>query len=268
MISLKQLPPPFHWQAIQNIDSEDVLQLAHYLDMEFDRDFQIKSNWSYYKQFDVFSIDGKPIFHIKKSLEKDFFYEALALHLGQIVDPELCPKKYIVGNYSVGFWKWKSPIPFILTTYVVGPPVKKGILLNYVFELGRQFIFHKFLELHDVCERHFIINNKLLVRIDYDLSFRELEGAYTGFDCWTKEFQLLTQTAFKKGMDFETKKMRENIASNREKFQDILSAVKLISIRERNHRILHEFYGKLIKYWSNNCADVLIAFDLASLEMP
>jgi len=262
MMTLRQLPPPFHWQAIQNIDSEDVLQLAHYLGMEFDRDFQIKSNWNYYKQFDVFSIAGTPIFHIKKSLEKDFFYEALALHLGQIVDPELCPRNYVVGNYSVGFWKWRSPIPFILTTYVVGPPLRKGVLLNYLFELGRQFIFHKFLELHDVCERHFIINMKLLVRIDYDLSFRELEGTYTGFDRWIKEYQLLGQSTFQQGMKFEITKMRENIADNRGRFQEIIDTVKSISATERNNRMLHEFYDKLIKYWSNNCADLLLELDL------
>jgi hypothetical protein len=194
-------------------------------------------------------------------MEKDFFYEALALHLGQIVDPELCPKNYIVGTYDVGFWKWKSPIPFILTTYVVGPSLKKSEALNYLFQLGRQFVFHKFLELHDVYERHFILSSNSLVRIDYDLSFRELEGKYTGFDRWIQEHRLHNQSLFLQGVNFEEKKMREKIAINKIKFREIIDTVKSISEAERNNRYLHELYGKLITYWSNNCKDILIEID-------
>jgi len=264
-MTLRQLPHPFHWHTIRNIDSDEVAQLARYLEIELDRDFQIKSNWSYFKQFDVFSIAGTPIFHIKKSMEKDFFYEALALHLGQIVDPELCPRNYIVGTYDVGFWKWKAPIPFILTTYVVGLPLKKGEQLNYLFQLGRQFIFHKFLELHDVFERHFIFNRNNLIRIDYDLSFRELEGKYTGFDRWIREYKLLDRSSFLKGASFEITKIRENLTINKSEFQQLLESVKSLCAAERNSRYIHELFNKLSKYWENNCVDILIEFDLKCL---
>lgn len=256
-MSVSSLPYPFRWRTIRNIDSDEVLQLAQYLGIEFDRDFHIKANWSYFKQFDVFSISGKPIFHIKKSMEKDFFFEALALHLGQIADPELCPKNYIVGTYDVGFWKWKSPIPFILTIYVEGTALKKGEQLKYLFQLGRQFLFHKFLELHDVYERHFIINRNLLVRIDFDLSFREMEGKYTGFDRWIKEYKLWDHSDFIKGVDFETTLMKKNLESNRNHFQAIMDAIRSISERDKIRRYTQEFYKNLLKYWTNNCLDIV-----------
>jgi hypothetical protein len=257
MMIASSLPYPFHWRTIRNIDSDEVLQLAQYLGIEFDRDFHIKSNWSYFKQFDVFSIAGTPIFHIKKSMEKDFFYEALALHLGRIVDPELCPKNYIVGTYDVGFWKWKSPIPFILTTYVEGPSLKQREQLTYLFQLGRQFGFHKFLELHDVYERHFIIRNNLLVRIDFDLSFREMEGKYTGFDRWIKEYKLWDYSDFVKGVNFEAITLKKNLVINKRHFQEIINAIKLMSEMEKNKRDIHDYYNNLMKYWVNNCSDIL-----------
>lgn len=95
-MTIKKLPPPFHWRSVRNIDTEEIPKLAKIMDIELESDFRIKSNWSYYKQYDVFDIDGKPIFHIKKSSEKDVFFEALALHLGMITDPELCPENYVI----------------------------------------------------------------------------------------------------------------------------------------------------------------------------
>ncbi|MHA1427524.1 MAG: hypothetical protein ACTSQI_16165 [Candidatus Helarchaeota archaeon] len=264
-MTIKPLLPPFHWRSIRNIDDEEIPSLARYLGIELGRDFHIKSNWSVYRQYDVFGVGSTPIFHIKKSVEMDLFYEATALHLGRLADSDLCPENYIVGTYDVGFWRWKSPIPFILTTYVTGTPLKKGAQVLYPFQLGRQFMFHKLLELHDVYERHFILRNNLLVRIDFDLSFRELQGKYTGFDRWIKKYRLFDHSAFLKGVIFEVTKIKENLALRKDEFLKLLNIIKSRSIKEEGDKEIKEFYPTLIQYWLNNCADIFSDFDLLHL---
>jgi hypothetical protein len=251
----KKLPPPFHWRSVRNIDIEEVPKLALALGIELESDFRIKSNWNYYKQYDVFDIDGKPLLHIKKSMDKDVFFEALALHLGMIIDPELCPENYIVGNYDVGFWRWKSPIPFVLTTYCEGEPLKKEEIPEFLFQIGRHFIFHKILELHDVHERHFLNCDGILKRVDYDLSFRELDGKYSGFDRWIKKYNLFDKSKFLQGANFETKLIIKNILERKNDFKEILAAVRFISI-EMEEKIFDVFYDNLMIYWRNNCSEI------------
>ncbi|MHA1270089.1 MAG: hypothetical protein ACTSPY_09915 [Candidatus Helarchaeota archaeon] len=255
-MSFKHLPYPFHWKSIRNINTDEIPHLAQYLGINLTPDFKLKSNWSYYKQYDVFDINGRPIFHIKKSMGLDVFFEALALHLGKIADPDLCPDNYLVGNYDVGFWKWKSPIPFVLTTYCHGESLKKEEVVNYLFQIGRHFIFHKFLELHDVHERHFILNNDILKRIDYDLSFRELKGKYSGFDKWIKKYSLFNRSEFLKGADSEVKLIRKNLLENKKDFKEIMSAVRFISIEKTDDKLYNTFYNNLLEYWNENCSDI------------
>ncbi|MHA1263618.1 MAG: hypothetical protein ACTSRS_00130 [Candidatus Helarchaeota archaeon] len=260
------LPPPFHWCPIQNIDNNEIPRLATYLGIRLDPHFRIKSNWNYYRQYDVFGIDNTPIFHIKKSVEQNVLYEAFALHLGRLADPDLCPKNYIVGTYNVGFWRWKNPIPYVLTTYVIGHTLPKNAQLNHLFQLGRQFIFHKLLELHDVEERHFIVQNNLLVRIDYDLSFRELTGKYTGFDRWIKKYRLFDYSNFLRGASYEVIRLRENLTQNRTPFLNLMAALREISTQEIGDRIIHDLYDNVVRYWEQNCADILEDFLLPLLE--
>ena len=125
-MTFRHLPPPFHWRSVRNIDIEEIYYLAHYIGVKLDKNFRIKSNWSFYKHYEVFDVDGKPLFHIKKSMDMNVFFEAAALHLARIIDIELCPENYIVGNYDVGFWRFKSPIPFVMTTFCDGEVLKKA----------------------------------------------------------------------------------------------------------------------------------------------
>ncbi|MHC1590878.1 MAG: hypothetical protein ACXQS8_02230 [Candidatus Helarchaeales archaeon] len=257
----RALPPPFHWFPVKNIDNEEIPYMAEQVGIKLEPYFHVKSNWSIYKQYDVFNVDGKPILHIKKCMSGVYF-EAIGLHLGRILDPELLPDNYLVGTYNVGFFKWKEPIPYVLTTYVHGKTLKKKDIPDHYFDLGRQFIFHKILELHDVYERHFIKSQGVLKRVDFDLSFRELQGRYTGFDRWIKKYKLFDQIPFIRGMDFEIKKIQQNLSDNEDDFKQLLKAMKKFSEEEKDEKYIKEFYGNLLKYWERNCSEIFQKTDL------
>ncbi|MHA1310697.1 MAG: hypothetical protein ACTSWR_09380 [Candidatus Helarchaeota archaeon] len=266
-MTFKHLPHPFHWRSIRNISTEEIPNLMNYLGIKIDKDFYLKSNWNYFKQYDVFDIDGHPLFHIKKSMAINVFFEAISLHIARIIDIDLCPNNYIVGNYDVGFWRWKSPIPFVLTTYCEGKTLKKGEILYHLYNIGRHFIFHKFLNLYDVHERHFIFNNNILKRIDYDLSFRELEGKYYGFDRWIKKYDLFNRSEFLQGASFEVKRIKNNLIKNKKDFLEFISALKFICMEKSDDKMYNLFYDKLLKYWENNCSDIFQGLNI-KLEEP
>nr|MDO8088750.1 hypothetical protein [Candidatus Sigynarchaeum springense] len=218
------------------------------LDVRMDgRELKIKGNWHQFKQFHVYNM-GLPVFFIKELWQPEFMREILGLHMGiHFFDQELCPRRYMFG-----VWKQepKKEKPVIITTYVKGQPLKKDQMESYFHELGRQHAFHQVLSMYDVDWRHFIVQQGIIVRIDFGKALDQLTIPYQGFSelRWN---ELRKNTAFRDGVEYEFKKIKEQVSSEKQHLSHLIDKIEAIG-NYRNFFIdfdLGALTTKLRNYW-------------------
>lgn len=234
------------------ISASSLGNILEKLDIQAGRpDLKVKGIWHQFKQFHVYNNADVPLFFIKELWQPEFLREIIGLHVGiNFVDPELCMKKYMFGKWKQESGKEK---PILITTYVKGQPLKKNQIESFKFELGRQHAFHAVLSLYDVDWRHFIIQQGILVRIDFGKSFDNMNIPYQGF--WDLKWnQLKNDPAFREGINSEFGRIKERVATEKRHIAYLIN--KLDSIGHfRNFFIdfdVQDFVARLRKYWANH----------------
>nr|MDO8112657.1 hypothetical protein [Candidatus Sigynarchaeota archaeon] len=241
----------FHFIEIDGkITEGNIANILEKLEISVDaRDLKVKANWHMFKQFHVYNLN-QPLFFIKELWQPELFLEVLGTHMGiHFFDGDLCPKEYMFG-----IWKQegKPSKPIIITTYVKGPALKKNQFEPYLYELGRQYALHQVLSLYDVDWRHFIVQQGILVRIDFGKSFLELTKPYQGF--WDMHFNVLKNSpAFRDGVDFEFSRIKNNLASVKNHLAFLMQKLEALG-NYRNFFLdfeMDKFLVNLKNYWKN-----------------
>ncbi|MHA1698595.1 MAG: hypothetical protein ACTSWN_07145, partial [Promethearchaeota archaeon] len=196
-----------------DLTHENILPILKEFDIYTNLDeLRIKSKWRHFKEINVYDISGQPAIFIKELWQPASFREILGIHIAQnYLDPELCPK-----TYRFGIWRVKGrSIPIIITSYVKGRSLKKSERQDYLYELGRQHSLHHVISLYDVDYRHFIVQQGILVRIDFGRSFSNLDMPYQGF--WDFGFKSLSQDPmFREGTKKEFEIIKKNLSYGKE----------------------------------------------------
>jgi len=238
------------------ITEENINTILERLDVHVDsRVLKVKANWHMFKQFHVYCLKN-PLFFLKELWQPEFLREILGLHMGiHFFDDELCPKQYIFGTWKQ---EGKQAKPILITTYVKGQPLKKNSFEPYLYELGRQHAFHQVLSMYDVDWRHFIIQNGIIVRIDFGKSFANLDCTYQGF--WELPKAIVSSPKFQEGVEFEYGRIQANLAEKRDHVQYLFQRLEAIG-NYRNFFIdfnVGEFLSNVKKYWET-CVPFSIA---------
>ncbi len=221
------------------------------LDIGVDANYlKVKGIWHQFKQFHVYNID-EPLFFIKELWQPEFLREIIGLHMGiHFLDPELCMRKYLFGKWKQESGKEK---PILITTYVKGKPLKKSQVKSYAFELGRQYAFHQVLSLYDVGWRHFIVQQGILVRIDFGKSFANIGIPYQGF--WDLKWnQLKNNASFLEGVNHENNLIKGRILGEKRHIAYLVDKLEAIG-HHRNFFIdfdVQTFVEALRRYWANH----------------
>ena len=124
---------------------------------------------------------------------------------------------------------------------------------SYLYELGRQHAFHQALSLYDVDWRHFIVQQGLLVRIDFGKSFDQLTIPYQGF--WDMRWnELKNNPSFRDGAGYEFNRIKEQVANQKQHISFFIGKLEAIG-NYRNFFIdfnVGAFTTKLRDYWRNH----------------
>jgi hypothetical protein len=232
------------------ITESSVQAILEKLDVRMDRsELKVKGIWHMFKQFHVYNME-QPLFFIKELWQPECIREIFGLHMGiHFFDPELCPRKYLFG-----VWKQeaKKEKPILITTYVKGQPLKKNQFESHEYNLGRQYALHQVLSLYDVDWRHFIVQQGILVRIDFGKSFANITMPYQGF--WDLKWnELKGNPAFRDGVDHEYTRLKANIAEKKRHIAFLIEKLEAIGAYQ-NFFIdfnIKEFLSKLRNYWTN-----------------
>ncbi|MEX2681831.1 MAG: hypothetical protein Q6373_009525 [Candidatus Sigynarchaeota archaeon] len=204
----------------------NIANILEKLDVRVDgRALKIKGIWHQFKQFHVYNMEGIPLFFIKELWQPEFLREVIGLHMGiHFFDQELCPRKYMFG-----VWRQepKKEKPILITTYVKGQPLKKDQVRSYFHELGRQHAFHQVLSMYDVDWRHFIVQQGIIVRIDFGKALDQLTIPYQGFSDlrWN---ELRKNAAFHDGEAYEFKRIKERITTEKQHLSYFLEKLAAI----------------------------------------
>ncbi|MBD3188783.1 hypothetical protein GF325_18285 [Candidatus Bathyarchaeota archaeon] len=235
-----------------DIDDNIVLQLAEEMNLNHDfSEIKIKSHWHKFKQFSVYNIDDEPFLFIKELWQPEFFREILGIHIGTyFLDKELGVQDYLFGTWRKNRRKEK---PILVTPYVRGKKLK-GEEHGYMFGLGRQYAYHEVLSLYDVDWRHFIIQQGIVVRIDFGRSFSNLDMPYQGFWDIGYDKKLSQNAEFNRGVRFEMDRIAENIAKNRHHLSFLLDKMRSLE-SGKNFFIdfdMNIFLDELTFYWNHH----------------
>ncbi|MBN2152602.1 MAG: hypothetical protein JW839_14205 [Candidatus Lokiarchaeota archaeon] len=219
------------------------------LDVRVDgRELKVKGIWHQFKQFHVYNMEGLPLFFIKELWQPEFLREIVGLHMAiNYFDRELCPREYLFGVWKQEPRKEK---PILITTYVKGQSLKKNQMGQYLFELGRQHALHQVLCLYDVDWRHFIVQQGILVRIDFGKALDQLTIPYQGFADlrWN---ELRKNAVFHDGVDYEFNRIKERVSSEKKHLSYFIDKIEAIG-NYRNFFIdldLGALTTKLRNYW-------------------
>lgn len=243
----------FKWYNVEKVSKEEIYKMANRMDISLDNGVLIKTSFSYYKKYTIFSRKNEiPLFFFKYVREK-YFLEVLGLHLTRFFfDPELCCNEYMTGIYEKGHLI-KRKIPYILTTYVVGKDISNYKINQFKYDLGRHYYLHQILSLYDVYDRHFIVReDKSLSRIDFGRSFENIQKEYLGFSDYFKEKNFdSSDKIIQKGYNEEKKIIKNNLKKKKNKLAKIIRMIK--GLKEDYELIFFEpnrFVNRLIDYWS------------------
>jgi len=243
----------FKWYNVKDISEEEIYKMANKIEKSLDNEIVIKSSFSYYKKYTIFSKKNKtPLFFLKYVREK-YFLEVLGLHLTRFFfDPELCCDEYMTGIYEKGHLI-KRKIPYILTTYVEGKDISNYKINQFKYDLGRHYYLHQILSLYDVHDRHFIVRkDNNVIRIDFGRSFENLEKEYLGFSDYFKEknFDSSDET-IQKGYNEEKRIIKNNLKKKKNELAKIIRMIK--GLKEDYELIFFDpdkFVNRLIDHWS------------------
>jgi hypothetical protein len=237
-----------NWLSISKISENIIQKMAERVNTQLPENFLLKCTRKYHKKWRAFSVNKIPILFLKYIREK-YVFEVLGLHLTKnYFDPELCFKNYLTGLYL----KKNNPIPYIMTTYEKGENIGKYDISNFKFLLGRQCYLHEVLSLYDVYDRHFIVRNENLCRIDFGRCFENIQKKYLGFHDYLKHKHLdYYDDEFQKGYNYEKEVIRNNL---KDKKRDLSSIIRKIKTLKRDNILIFfypdRFVNRLIDHWS------------------
>ena len=245
----------FHYLEIQgDITESNIHQILQKFKVPINKkELKVKAKWKKYKEIFVYDLQDKPLFFIKELWQPRFFREILGLHIAiHFLDKELCPSNYMFGKWNKNK---KKDIPILITSYVKGRDFKKKELENYYFALGRQWALHEVLSLYDVDWRHFIVQQGILIRIDFGRCFSNLDMEYQGF--WDFQYkQLLKRNAFHEGIEHEREIINKNLSRNTGHLRYLID--KLYSLNGYKNFFIDfdiaEFIDKVRTYWEKYCS--------------
>ncbi|MHA1681891.1 MAG: hypothetical protein ACTSUE_13210 [Promethearchaeota archaeon] len=206
-----------------HITDDTIMSIVQEMDLNVDTSMlRIKSRWHEFKRFNVFNMGDEPFLFIKELWQVQFLLEIIGLHMGiNYLDDELGIRNYMFGSWIKGGKKK----PILITTYVKGQKLTKNYK-EYMFELGRQYAYHKVLSLYDVDYRHFIVQQGIIVRIDMGRSFSNLDTPYLGFWEIGYDKKLKGNEEFMRGVDWEMNFLKDKMKKNQKHlnfFLDLLS---------------------------------------------
>ncbi|MHA1792277.1 MAG: hypothetical protein ACTSVI_06495 [Promethearchaeota archaeon] len=235
------------------IDEDIVLEILKRLDLTIDTSqVHVKSYWHKFKQFDIYNVDKQPILFIKELWQPGFLREILGLHIGiNFLDKELGPKKYLFGKWTRNNGKIK---PILITTYVKGKSLNKKKIKEHAHALGRQHAYHLILSMYDVHQRHFIVNQGTLLRIDYGRAFTNLKIKYQGFWDFKHKYLLKNVPAYKVGIEKEFKILENNLKNNKKHLLLLIELLENLG-NGRNFFVdfdVPKFVNELKEYWKKN----------------
>ena len=242
----------FNWLSITEVSKEEIYRMSQNLDIFLEQDFYVKSKWGHFKKYFIFTLENKPLLFIKNVTEH-FIEEVLGLHLSiDFFNTNLTFNKYLAGIYTVGFWKFKHSIPYMMTPYEEGKDLSKYEITKFKHELGRQAYFHEILSLYDVYDRHFIVrNDNTLCRIDLGRSFENLNKKYLGFFDFMRSHKLqFEDEEFQRGYEQEEQLIKKNIENKKEGLIELFQSIK--NLKRDNEIVTFDvnlFLEHLSNYW-------------------
>ncbi len=265
--NMTRLTEIFNWMNVPDIDEQNIFYMAQKLGFKLkNEDVWIKSTWQTYKQYVVFTVQTNELFFIKRSWETLFLREVLALHLGcHVLDPELFVFNYLAGTYRAGFWRWKTPTPYLMTGFIHGYFIKGDFKKNPEDPLwhwfGRQYYTHLILSLYDVENRHFIIAQKdgTIKRLDLGLAFRNINKEYQGFTEYFGSQKFFDNKLFQKGLQFEKEIVQKKLTSTRPALLRIMNVVGTLKKDDLVDFDTKIFCEALKRYWEINVPELRLS---------
>ena len=246
----------FNWVEIGELNEESVCFLAENMGMVLNpNNIKIKSDWKTYKTYRILSENGDILFYIKEIWERGAIREILGLKLGSILDPHMLPANYLFGQYYPQKSKKEKgneriqAVPFVATITVPGSPLSKKDVEKFAFLFGRQYTFCRWLSLYDCNDRHFFLGSDGFIRrIDFGLSFSDLNRSYQGFDLFFPK-TLFNNPEFKRGAEFQKQLSAIRFDAVYDDFLADLDKLNKLKEDDLFDLKITNFKQNLIEYW-------------------
>ncbi len=254
----------FNWFDVPDIDEQNIFYMAQKLGLVLNNeDVWVKSNWTTYKQYTVFTVQTKELFHIKRIWENYFVREVLALHLAtHVLDPDLFVFNYLAGTYRAGFWRWKAPTPYLMTTFIRGDDIEPNFKRDpndaLWYWLGRHYYLHLILNLYDVENRHFKLahDDGTVKRLDLGLAFFHLDRPYDGYQEYFGALQYYDNALFQQGLHFEKEMVSMHLTATRPKFLHTMQGFMRLREDDLVDFNPNYFCQALKIYWEKNIPEL------------
>ncbi|MHA1284567.1 MAG: hypothetical protein ACTSQP_18870 [Promethearchaeota archaeon] len=242
----------FNWLEIKEISEKTILEISKKMNNIIQNDFYIKSNWSYFKKYTIFSKNKEPLIFLKYVREK-YFQEVLGVHLTRyFFDSDLGFQEYTTGLI---YKKKSKSIPYLATTFERGKDLSNYDIFDFKYELGRLCYLHEILCLYDVYDRHFIVREEgskpRLCRIDFGRCFENLHKKYLGFQDYLNDKKIdFYDEIFQKGYQEEKEIIKKNLKNKKRKLINLISKIKELAYDKIIIFNPIKFANRLIDHWS------------------